>query len=74
MVNRSRQPDNTFIVRFWWERGVEQSTWYGNVHHIQSGKNISFRDQQEMIRFIEQYIPLEERKRGHLYPFQDKEQ
>lgn len=57
-------PQNTFVVRFWWELGDDRTEqiqrWRGRIEHVQSGEGKSFCDIGEMISFIEQFIPLKE--------------
>jgi hypothetical protein len=57
-------PQNTFVVRFWWELGGKESNrpqrWRGRVDHIQSGDAIAFQDVREMLAFLERFVaPLE---------------
>jgi len=69
MPDQTEQPQNTFVVRFWWEwqeEGFEQRMgWRGRVEHVQSGEGASFCNVGEMIAFIAKFIPLiiEENKR-----------
>jgi len=56
------EPQNTFVVRFWWERREEGSepkrVWRGRVEHVQSGEGRSFYDVGDLIAFVAQFIPL----------------
>jgi len=62
MPGHAEPPQNTFVVRFWWEWREEGSepgrVWRGRVEHVQSGEGRSFYDVGEMIAFIAQFIPL----------------
>ncbi|RME06245.1 MAG: hypothetical protein D6803_07020 [Anaerolineae bacterium] len=56
-------PQNTFIVRFWWE-ATEASEptlpphkhWRGHVEHIQSGNVRHFRHIEDLLGFIEEFL------------------
>ncbi len=57
-------PQNTFVVRFWWDMGGTDSNapqrWHGRIDHVQSGENIAFIDAREMLAFLERYVtPLQ---------------
>jgi len=62
MSGHTEPPQNTFVVRFWWEWRAEGSepgrAWRGRIEHVQSGGGISFCDVDVMIAFIAQFIPL----------------
>lgn len=64
MSEHLEQPQNTFVVRFWWEwqegHAGQRMGWRGRIRHVQSGEGKSFCDMGEMISFIEQFIPLKE--------------
>ncbi len=53
-------PQNTFVVRFWWERHREEADrtmrWRGRIEHVQSGEGMAFRDAQELLAFIERFV------------------
>lgn len=60
MPHFQEQPQNTFVIRFWWEwkgEGSDRSRgWCGHIEHIQSGEGIFFRDQHQLLAFIERFI------------------
>ncbi len=60
MPDYTEQPQNTFIVRFWWERrgeGTEQKPiWRGRVEHVQSGERMAFNEVGELLVFIGRFI------------------
>jgi len=62
MPGHAGEPQNTFVVRFWWEWQGEGSEpgkgWRGRVEHVQSGEGVSFCNVDEMIAFIARFIPL----------------
>lgn len=62
MPGRAEQPQNTFIVRFWWEdqgEGLSRTRgWRGRIEHVQSGEGMTFREAHQLLAFIEQFIPL----------------
>ena len=62
-------PQNTFVVRFWWEMSGGESNaptrWRGRVDHLRSGETVSFQDVKEMLAFMERFIaPLEWQSAG----------
>lgn len=60
MPGRAEQPQNTFVVRFWWEWQGEGSDktrgWRGRIEHVQSGEGITFREVRQLLAFIERFI------------------
>jgi len=56
-------PQNTFVVRFWWEPGSAEAhlwnRWRGRIKHLQSGDAISFLDARQLLGFIERFVSLE---------------
>ncbi|MFZ5809787.1 MAG: hypothetical protein ACOY16_10950 [Chloroflexota bacterium] len=60
MPGQAEQPQNTFVVRFWWEwqeEGLEQRMgWRGRVEHVQSGEGMTFRDLHQLLAFIERFV------------------
>lgn len=55
------QPQNTFILRFWWEFGeVSQGPrWHGRIEHLQSGEGVSFKEAAQMLSFLQRYVPIQ---------------
>ncbi len=60
MPDHTEQPQNTFVVRFWWEwRGEEAEQtpgWRGRVEHVQSGEGMAFREVSELLAFLQRFI------------------
>ncbi len=60
MPHHQEQPQNTFVIRFWWEWQGEGSnrtrSWRGRIEHIQSGEGTAFRDQHQLLAFIERFV------------------
>ncbi|MBC7228304.1 MAG: hypothetical protein H5T61_13915 [Thermoflexales bacterium] len=60
MPEHAEQPQNTFVVRFWWERhGVDSDQtmdWRGRIEHVQSGEGVAFREVRELLAFIERFV------------------
>ncbi len=68
MFQHTPQPQNTFVVRFWWEWSgqknppSEASTmhgsgrWRGRIEHVQSGEGIAFQDARQMLAFVQRFI------------------
>lgn len=60
MPHNSEGPQNTFVVRFWWEwqeTGADQTLrWRGRIEHLQSGEGATFREAQQMLAFIGRYV------------------
>lgn len=60
MPGRSEQPQNTFVVRFWWEwqgEGSDQTRgWRGRIEHVQSGEGTTFRELNQLLAFIKCFI------------------
>lgn len=60
MSDHTEQPQNTFVVRFWWDwRGAkaEQTPgWRGRIEHVQSGKGMTFGNMQQMLTFITCFV------------------
>lgn len=60
MPEHAKRPQNTFVVRFWWEwqsEGCERKVvWRGRIEHVQSGEGRTFRDLRQMLAFIEHFI------------------
>jgi hypothetical protein len=54
-------PQNTFIVRFWWElpKGEPPHTrrWRGRIEHLQSGEVAAFCDVAQILVFIKNFVP-----------------
>jgi hypothetical protein len=69
MTHYEDEPQNTFVIRFWWEWQGEGSgrtrNWRGRIEHVQSGEGISFRDRHQLLAFIEHFVaPLSTISRG----------
>lgn len=60
MPDHAESPQNTFVVRFWWEwqrgRADQPRGWRGRVEHIQSGEGMAFREVRELLAFIERFV------------------
>lgn len=60
MSHHEEQPQNTFVIRFWWEWQGESSDrsrgWRGRIEHIQSGEGIAFRDMRQLLAFMERFV------------------
>ncbi len=68
MCNHISQPQNTFVVRFWWEwadknqttsaanRMDESGRWRGRIEHVQSGERVAFQDTQQLLAFVRRFI------------------
>jgi len=60
MPAHTEQPQNTFVVRFWWEWPGEGSepgrVWHGRAEHVQSGEGMTFRDMGQLLAFIERFV------------------
>lgn len=60
MPDHVKQPQNTLVVRFWWEWQGEGSNqtmgWRGRVEHMQSGEGMTFRDARQLLVFIARFI------------------
>lgn len=60
MPDHVEPPQNTFVVRFWWEwqRGSADRArgWRGRIEHIQSGEGMTFRNVHELLTFIERFV------------------
>lgn len=58
--NREEQPQNTFVIRFWWEWHPEDSDrtriWRGRIEHVQSGEGMTFREARQLLAFIERFV------------------
>ena len=56
-------PQNTFIVRFWWEAGSTEAQrlnrWRGRIEHLQSGDALSFLEARQLLGFIGRFVNLE---------------
>ncbi len=62
------EPQNTFIVRFWWEwsgdknqpslmhTAIEAGRWRGRIEHVQSGQAASFQDARQLLAFVRRFI------------------
>ncbi len=62
------QPQNTFVVRFWWEWGGQEVTasqvntkneagrWRGRIEHVQSGEGIAFQEVGQLLAFVRRFI------------------
>lgn len=72
MSQQIAPPQNTFVVRFWWEwAGEERPTgpahttdetgrWRGRVEHVQSGQGVAFRDARQLFAFMQRFVqPLQ---------------
>lgn len=71
MPEHQDPPQNTFVVRFWWEWHGESSDpargWRGRVEHVQSGEGTAFRDVCRLLAFIERFVPsLESQAAGDI--------
>ncbi len=53
-------PLNTFILRFWRERGNAGVHWRGQIQHIQSGEHAAFTNGVALICFIQRWVQLPE--------------
>lgn len=72
MPSHEEQPQNTFVVRFWWEWRGEGSDrkmcWRGRIEHVQSGEGATFRETRGLLAFIGRFVaplalpPSEEEK------------
>lgn len=51
----ARQRSASFVVRLW-ERGQDQTIWYGEVEHIESSRRSWFHSAAEMEDFVAQTI------------------
>ncbi|MDI7275666.1 MAG: hypothetical protein QME94_06780 [Anaerolineae bacterium] len=62
MPDYTEQPQNTFVIRFWWEwqgAGSDQAVgWRGRVEHVQSGEGMAFREMRQLLAFIEAFVPF----------------
>ncbi len=62
MPGRTEQPQNTFVVRFWWEwqgEGSEKArSWRGRIEHVQSGERMTFSEARQLLAFIERFVTL----------------
>ncbi len=60
MPDYTEQPQNTFVIRFWWEWQGEGSGqaigWRGRVEHVQSGEGMAFREVSELLAFLQRFI------------------
>lgn len=60
MNDPERPPStNAFVVRFWRSAASgpgESGRWYGHVEHVQSGRRRAFRDLDQMLRFMLEYV------------------
>lgn len=60
MPGRVELPQNTFVVRFWWEWQGEGSDqlmgWRGRIEHVQSGEGTTFHEAHQLLAFIERFI------------------
>lgn len=60
MPGHTEAPQNTFIVRFWWEwqgEDLDQAMgWRGRIDHVQSGEGMAFREVRELLAFIECFV------------------
>lgn len=60
MAKPIQQPQNTFVIRFWWEWQNQEAKrmrgWRGRIEHIQSGEGLTFHDEQQLLAFIERFI------------------
>lgn len=60
MPGHTQQPQNTFVVRFWWEWQAGDSdgtmAWRGRIEHVQSGEGMTFRDSRQLLAFIERFV------------------
>ena len=60
MPGHTGEPQNTFVVRFWWEWQGEGSeprrVWRGRVEHVQSGEGMTFRDLRQLLAFMERFV------------------
>jgi len=60
MTKLIEQPQNTFVIRFWWEWQNQETKrmrgWRGRIEHIQSGQGLTFYDEGQLLAFIERFI------------------
>ncbi|MBN1139965.1 MAG: hypothetical protein JXM73_25575 [Anaerolineae bacterium] len=60
----------TFVVRLWQETGGEtESTWRGQVEHVQSSKKQYVRELAQVLEFIEEHFrgPISGAKGGGIH-------
>ncbi len=59
-MSQNPPPQNTFVVRFWWELPDDQSErsrpWSGRIEHLQSGDQAAFHDVAELVTFMARYV------------------
>lgn len=57
MPQPTEPPQNTFIVRFWWEFGTESTThWRGRVEHLPGGEKTTFHDAIQLLEFMQRFV------------------
>ncbi len=60
MPDHAEPPQNTFVVRFWWEwqsgSADRAMGWHGRIEHVQSGEGMALRNVHELIAFIERFV------------------
>jgi hypothetical protein len=54
----------SFIIRFVVEDAAQETSiqpaYHGAVRHIQSGEEVSFNHWQEVVEFVQRFVPLED--------------
>lgn len=55
---------NTFIVRFWRQRGADETHWHGQAQHIQSGERLTFADEDALLAFLRHWVQIPAEGRG----------
>ncbi|MBU2611278.1 MAG: hypothetical protein KJ606_10100 [Chloroflexi bacterium] len=64
MSSHTSQPQNTFVVRFWWEL-QEDRHWRGRIEHLQSDTGTTFDEAGQLLAFIQRFVtPLESQTPG----------
>ncbi len=60
MPGRAEPPQNTFVIRFWWEwqeNGPGPTMgWRGRVEHVQSGEGMAFREARQLLAFMARFV------------------
>lgn len=60
MPGHAELPQNTFVVRYWWEwqgEGPDRTMgWRGRIEHVQSGEGMTFHEAYQLLAFIERFI------------------
>lgn len=60
MPSHTEQPQNTFVVRFWWEwqgKGPDEAIgWHGRIEHVQSGEGMAFHNTRQLLAFMARFV------------------